>query len=189
MYSYQVKELNLSNDKKKTAIKYVVAITLLCGVLASTFVPNFLLHYASSSKHLPQKHRFASDLKYILIWTTSEDHSYFEHIEGQNDFVKQQCPIFNCFITYNKSLLRGDMRNYDAVIIDIREVLKTYMQDPTSVFKRTPHQTYVFHALEPSTKYSICNGKLDNFFNWTWSYKLISLLPKRDVGTVTSKSC
>ncbi|XP_061717262.1 alpha-(1,3)-fucosyltransferase C-like [Cydia pomonella] len=177
MYSYQVKELSFSNEKKRTWIKYAIAITLLCCVLASTFVPNFLLHYASSNKYLPQHHRFASDLKHVLIWTTSEDHSYFDHNEGQKDFVRQQCPIFNCYISYNKSLLRGDVRNYDAVVVDIREVLKSYMIQPYPIFQRSPHQIYVFHALEPSTKYSICNPNLDHFFNWTWSYKLNSDIP------------
>ncbi|RVE51640.1 hypothetical protein evm_003772 [Chilo suppressalis] len=39
---------------------------------------------------------------------------------------------------------------------------------------RSPHQKYVFASIESSHYYPVCNDQFNDYFNWTWSFRLDS---------------
>ncbi|XP_063831723.1 alpha-(1,3)-fucosyltransferase C-like [Ostrinia nubilalis] len=119
----------------------------------------------------PKVDRFYTDLKYILIWTTPE---YFQNPlgEGQGPFVKYDCPYYNCYLTTKKDLLNGDYKNFDAVFMDINLLRK--WKKMTLPRSRSQTQKYIFHGMRSSDETPICTINADNYFNWTWSYKLSS---------------
>ncbi|XP_045521219.1 alpha-(1,3)-fucosyltransferase C-like, partial [Pieris brassicae] len=87
-------------------------------------------------------------------------------------FIKQKCPHINCYISYDKNLLKDDHRNFDAVVFKVRDIMK--LMEKNIKITRSPNQIYVFNSLEPSDMHPVCNPIFDNFFNWTWTYKLNS---------------
>ncbi|KAL0879535.1 hypothetical protein ABMA27_003273 [Loxostege sticticalis] len=115
--------------------------------------------------------RFYTDLKYILVWTTPE---YFQNPlgEGQAPFVKYDCPFYNCYLSTKKDLLNGDYKNFDAVFMDIGFLRKWKKMALPRV--RSPAQKYIFHSMRSSDETPICTINSDNYFNWTWTYKLSS---------------
>ncbi|XP_072945709.1 alpha-(1,3)-fucosyltransferase C-like [Epargyreus clarus] len=110
------------------------------------------------------------DLKYILVWTQSNDQK--SSPEGQQIFTDHRCEFSNCFLTTNKKMLRGDYKNFDAIIFDI-SVVKDWKKInlPQS---RSMRQKYIFYSMESSDDSPVCNVNVDNYFNWTWTYKLNS---------------
>ncbi|XP_053616358.1 alpha-(1,3)-fucosyltransferase C-like [Plodia interpunctella] len=116
-------------------------------------------------------YRHGGELKYILIWTdpgvlltTFED--------GQKEFMKRNCPQTNCFLTTIKEYLGGEYTNFDAIIFDIN-VLHSWNQSKFPQ-KRTSRQKYVFYSTIASDTAPICAIHADNYFNWTWTFKLYS---------------
>lgn len=112
--------------------------------------------------------RFTRDLKYILLWSV-RNASLVQ--EGQAPFISSNCPNINCYITLNRTILNGNYTNFDAIVLDAtstswyRDVLPQY---------RSPRQKYVFFSDLPPEEYPMCNVHLNNYFNWTWTYKLDS---------------
>lgn len=126
-----------------------------------------------SNKQNDVTDRFEKDLKYILLW---RDQSQKEHVnlEGQSPFIKNECPEINCYITTNRTILYQDVGNFDAIIFNI-SLLLNWRRWPIHLPKeRSPRQKYVFYGMESADDHPICNFLVDNFFNWTWSYKFHS---------------
>ncbi|CAH2234681.1 jg6153 [Pararge aegeria aegeria] len=96
--------------------------------------------------------------------------------EGQTVFVKQRCKYINCYITYDRDLLRDSNQNLDAVVFNVRDIVKYQTED--IYLQRSPVQKYIFHSLDSSDKYPVCDPFFDDFFNWTWTYKLNSVIPQ-----------
>jgi hypothetical protein len=105
-------------------------------------------------------------LKYILIWTTPDfkDNSLGE---GQDPFLKNRCSHVNCFLSTKKNL------NYDVVLMDI-SILRRSLWKQILPKNRSPKQKFVFHSMRSAEETPICNIRADNYFNWTWSYKIYS---------------
>ncbi|XP_053616356.1 alpha-(1,3)-fucosyltransferase C-like [Plodia interpunctella] len=108
--------------------------------------------------------------QYILIWPDLE-FPFSEMSQGQDHFIKLQCPVTNCYITSNRTLF-GDIRNFD-VIVFMGKILKK--NDLPS--ERADSQVYVFFNMESSPNYPIEDELFDGFFNRTATYRLDSDLP------------
>lgn len=112
-------------------------------------------------------------LRFILIWSARNETAATNHIEeGQTLFKQNNCTYTNCIITTDKHLLDGDYTKFDAVVINVT-YLKRWkkLEMPLS---RTQKQKYIFYGMLSADDYPVCNKKADDYFNWTWSYKLYS---------------
>lgn len=115
------------------------------------------------------KQRFPLDLKYILLWRMQ---SSLNNLEGQKSFIEQKCSFMNCYITDNRGLLNDDYTNFEAIVFNINDVK---YWNPTLLPKnRSPRQKYILFGNMSSDNNPICSNESDNFFNWTWTYKLNS---------------
>ncbi|XP_032523160.2 alpha-(1,3)-fucosyltransferase C-like [Danaus plexippus] len=111
----------------------------------------------------------------MLFWTPQHQNKPYKTKwpQGQSVFIKQKCQYINCYITYDKHFLSEDHRYLDAVIFNARDVI-TY---PELNLTRSQNQIYIFHSMDSSENFPICNSFYDNFFNYTWTYKLNSDIP------------
>ncbi|XP_047995210.1 alpha-(1,3)-fucosyltransferase C-like [Leguminivora glycinivorella] len=125
-------------------------------------------------KHIEEKDEAVnnSDLKYILQWTSPKRVPFVYMGQGRQGFIERNCKYTNCYVTSDKNLL-GDVSKFDVIAFAGPEVAYT----PTVKLKppkRSPHQKYAFASIESAGNYPICSNRLDNFFNWTWTYRLDS---------------
>lgn len=125
-------------------------------------------------------------LRYILIWSGENETTPTNLIgEGQMPFKKKFCTYNNCIITTDKNLLDGDYTKFDALVINVT-YLKRWKKLDMPLF-RTQKQKYIFYGMLSADDYPVCNSKADDYFNWTWSYKLFSdiFAPFIEVKTLT----
>lgn len=106
---------------------------------------------------------------YIFLWT-KEDYNAFMFLEEKKmSFIKNDCQFRNCFITNSTSYLPS-LRGYDALLFNAA----TLHTEPTTLPDvRSLNQKYVLVSVESAANYPI-SAKYNNFFNWTWTYKLNS---------------
>lgn len=113
----------------------------------------------------------SQEIIYILQWTNGS-HSPFHFLgKGQSIFFANNCTYTNCFVTDDRNYLR-DSRYYHAVLFNGHEVIK--MPKIMLPKLRNNKQKYIFSAMESADNYPACKPYLDNFFNWTWTYRLDS---------------
>lgn len=106
-------------------------------------------------------------LIYILQWTWASEMPF--RMERHN-FVTPKCQFQNCFITQNVSYL-NDVTNFDAILFDAVTLKEQPdIQLPT---RRSLNQRYVLISADSSVHYPI-TPEYNNFFNFTWTYKLDS---------------
>lgn len=108
--------------------------------------------------------------KFILLWNSPNDKSFYQIEEGNRIFRKNRCPYNNCFITRNKHVL-SDIRYFDAIVFGLET---TKIRQKKLPKKRSPYQKYIFYSTEPPQMNPACDERFHNFFNWTWTYKLDS---------------
>ncbi|CAH2982314.1 unnamed protein product [Chilo suppressalis] len=107
-------------------------------------------------------------VKYILQWTPR--FSPFNLIkEGSAGFHSKNCAYTNCFVTADKNFL-PHLTDFDAIAISGKELTKR-IELPN---QRAEHQKYIFAATESADYYPVCDSVYDNYFNWTWTYKINS---------------
>lgn len=125
----------------------------------------------------PPKHerRKVNSLKYILQWTSDSNVPFVYMGKGREGFVTRNCPHTNCFVTSNKAYL-GDYTKFDVVAFAGPELSKGIIYGINKPERRSPHQKYVFASIEAADNYPICSNEYDGFFNWTWTYKLDSVV-------------
>ena len=175
MYTYHLKEMILKKNYLKAVICFTFGVTALVIMILPHILTNSHVHHR---RHV----RYATDLKYILIWGQTkrqksrlEHHKPTEFLPGQKMFINQKCPQINCYITYNKDTLNND-EDFDAVVFDIDNVLK--MDVNFLNLTRSPEQLYIFRSSETPEKHPICDHDLEDFFNLTWTYRLDSDIPQ-----------
>lgn len=178
----------LASNCKRVLIKIgFLLIFLSIGILIA-LVPNMV---TNSDNVKLKSDKFKTDLKYILFWKQpkrNKKNFYNKDIEysrGQTQFINQNCPHINCYITYNKSLL-GSEENFDAIVFNIHDVKK--LTNRYLNLRRKDNQLYIFKSHEASEHHPVCNPIFDDFFNWTWTYKLNSDLPHPFINVHTSKN-
>lgn len=109
-------------------------------------------------------------LNYVLQWTSTEMIPY-HHIDEEHEiFIQNKCVFRNCFITNNKSYFL-DVTDFDVILfygpdlnLQPNFVLPKY---------RSVTQKYIFASAESAHNYPI-SKRFNNYFNWTWTYKLDS---------------
>lgn len=188
MSKYRVGDVRFINKCKRIYLKLGIYIILLGVAVLVALLPNVI----TNTKHVAHSQmRYATDLKYILFWKHAKKNkkNFFNkdeiYAQGQKAFIKQDCPYINCYITYNKSLLQNE-RNFDAIVFNVHDVKKVKVHHLD--FERSSHQRYIFKSFESSQKHPICNPSLDNFFNWTWTYKLDSDIPQPFINIIDLES-
>ncbi|KAM3961028.1 alpha-(1,3)-fucosyltransferase C-like [Aphomia sociella] len=91
---------------------------------------------------------------------------------GRQGFIEKNCPYTNCVVTSDRNYL-GDVTKFDVIAFAGPEVV--HMATRSLPQKRSPHQKYVFANIESSHYYPVCSNKFDNYFNWTWTFRLDSV--------------
>ncbi|CAK1547324.1 unnamed protein product [Leptosia nina] len=109
--------------------------------------------------------------KYILQWTLQHTVPFVYMGQGKDGFISRGCKYTNCIVTNNRSLL-GDYTKFDVIVFNGPEVVT--LDNNSLPQRRSLHQKFVFGSIESADNYPICSDRLDNFFNWTWTYKLSS---------------
>ncbi|XP_045448444.1 alpha-(1,3)-fucosyltransferase C-like [Melitaea cinxia] len=90
---------------------------------------------------------------------------------GQRGFIQRSCPFTNCFVTSNRDYF-DDYTKFDVLAFHGPELALFGMYDLPE--RRSLKQKFVFASIESPDNYPVCFSELDNFFNWTWTYKLTS---------------
>lgn len=107
----------------------------------------------------------------ILQWSSGRN-SPFYHMGKQNkNFVKLSCPFVNCYVTDYKRYFKN-IAEFDAIIFNGNFVIYYDKKDLPKY--RSQNQIYVFGATESAHNNPVCKPVLDNFFNWTYTYRLDS---------------
>ncbi|KAI5639831.1 glycosyltransferase family 10 (fucosyltransferase) c-term domain-containing protein [Phthorimaea operculella] len=107
--------------------------------------------------------------KYILLWTVDNPENPIG--EGHEPFKRYNCLHQNCHITTNKNLLH-DYTDFHAIVLNSSYLKRWKKSDLPQ--RRSQAQKYIFFSTNSSEESIICNAQADNFFNWTWTYKLYS---------------
>uniref|UniRef100_A0A0K2TTZ5 Fucosyltransferase n=1 Tax=Lepeophtheirus salmonis TaxID=72036 RepID=A0A0K2TTZ5_LEPSM len=112
-------------------------------------------------------------IKYILYWNSAYGSLDYGFCCGKEPYIKFNCrPKRNCFVTNNRSLLPA-VSDFDAILFNHRTLSKDDIPS-----KRSPHQRYIFYALEsPSNKLYVETSEWNGFFNWSMTYRLDSDFP------------
>jgi hypothetical protein len=119
--------------------------------------------------------RLPKDFKYILLWTSSNFSPFYFLGNGQKAFIRNHCPVINCYVTSNRYFFGNDITRFDAVAFNGRNMIRLHPSKLPK--KRSTRQKYIYFNLESSDNYPICSERYDGFFNWTATYKLDSDIP------------
>lgn len=107
---------------------------------------------------------------YILIWTNANQYPFTKFKMGTKYFYDNGCEFTNCYLTDNIEHF-DNITQFDAILFNSIEV----HDDPELPLPaaRATYQRYIFVSPESPVNYPI-NNNYNNFFNWTWTYKLNS---------------
>lgn len=106
----------------------------------------------------------------VLIWTDSKMSIFNATKMGETLFTENKCEYQNCILSNEYSNIT-DLTKYEAVIFNaaaLRE--QPYIDLP---LQRDKEQKYVLVSRVSAANFPI-TIKYNNFFNWTWTYKLDS---------------
>lgn len=111
------------------------------------------------------------NLKYILQWTKPYTIPFVHMRSGRETFLQRDCFYTNCFVTSDRNLLE-DITKFNIIAFHGPEVIALKKSEFPQ--RRALNQKYVFASIESSDYYPVCHKRFDNYFNWTWTYKLNS---------------
>lgn len=120
-----------------------------------------------------------NSMKYLLYYTKFFESEDWYTGFGRKPFIDSQCPVDNCYLTANKSLL-SNVNMFDAVLFHIRNINEEAAKFETwhkLVIERDPRQRYVMFTLESPANDEFPYNSFDDFFNWTMTYRLDSDFP------------
>nr|XP_053607824.1 alpha-(1,3)-fucosyltransferase C-like [Plodia interpunctella] len=118
---------------------------------------------APAKKKLP-------DIKYVLMWTNPNNEPLVELENGHTRFIKSLCPYINCYVTSDRYFLE-DYTQFDVVLFAGSDLIGDDLDLPD---RRSDVQKYVFASVESSENYPLCSKRFNNYFNWTWTFRLDS---------------
>lgn len=107
---------------------------------------------------------------YILIWTNANQFPFTKFNLGSKYFSDIGCQFTNCYLTNNTDYF-DDVTKFDAILFNSIEVHD--ISNLTLPAARAMYQTYIFVSPESPMNYPV-SPNYNNFFNWTWTYKLNS---------------
>lgn len=106
-----------------------------------------------------------TELKNILFWNDAYGVRTYDVGFGREHFYENLCPDTRCYTTSNRSYLKS-VEDFDAVVIHQRGIDWSDMPK-----KRSSKQRYVHWVIESSQYLYMDIHNLDNYFNWTMTYK------------------
>lgn len=109
-------------------------------------------------------------LIYVLMWKNNDLEPFVWWSNVSKSLVLMNCAFKNCFFTYNDSYLLYEM-DFDVILYNAPDITTDNL--PST---RSDNQLYVFVSTESATNCPI-SKQFDNFFNYTWTYKLNSDIP------------
>lgn len=117
--------------------------------------------------------KYDDNLKYILLWTTSTNVPFIYMGKGRDGFIQRNCSYTNCFVTDDDRYFGylGYTR-FDVIAFAGPEMI--LMPPYLLPVRRSPHQKYAYVSIESADNYPLCSNRYDEYFNWTWTYKLDS---------------
>ncbi|XP_047995216.1 alpha-(1,3)-fucosyltransferase C-like [Leguminivora glycinivorella] len=124
------------------------------------------------TKHAEKPGNSEPKLKYILQWTNPRMVPFVYMGVGQQTFIERKCQFTNCYVTSDRSFL-GDVSKFDVIAFSGTDIIRLPFAEVKPKI-RSPHQKYAFTNIESADNYPVCSYFLDNFFNWTWTYRLDS---------------
>ncbi|XP_013147853.1 PREDICTED: alpha-(1,3)-fucosyltransferase C-like [Papilio polytes] len=114
---------------------------------------------------------YDGNLRYIVRWVNPTN-KMIEFVEGSRLFVMKSCVWSNCYITDNSNILNS-FSGFSVVLFDSPDM--NYFENSKHLPKeRYQHQKFVFVSGDASSSLPVCNDMWNNYFNWTWTYKLDS---------------
>jgi len=116
------------------------------------------------------------EYKYILTWCEAYGGLKYGWDFGPTKFSGAGCEESRCFLTSNRSLL-GSVSMFDAIMFHQRSFS---WKDAPLAEERRPGQRYVHWMFESPAHLNfdiVPLNQLNNYFNWTMSYRLDSTFP------------
>lgn len=116
-----------------------------------------------------------TSIKYILTWCEAYGSKKYFWDFGQEKFLEAGCPEARCFLTDDRDLL-GSVADFDAILFHQRSFNLRSDRPPL----RSPGQRYVHWMFESPAHLHYDTTplhQLNNFFNWSISYRLDSTFP------------
>lgn len=173
------------NEKRKTFILLLTVSALMFLYLFSyylSYVPIATSHLrlARSDSEFDSTSNVSRsrDIKYILYWTKMFRSTIF-HFPKNGSELFEGCEYDNCFATNNKTMVPIDqfaaLLFYSPVSIYDRE-------NETFPAKRSPHQRYIYANAEAPARFygpSKTQYVINDFFNWTMTYRFDSDIVRR----------
>lgn len=107
---------------------------------------------------------------YILIWTDANQYPFTKFKMGTKYFRDNGCKFTNCYLTNNTGYF-DNVTQFDAILfnsIELHNELEIALPA-----RRLKYQRYIFVSPESPMNYPV-HSRYNNFFNWTWTYKLNS---------------
>lgn len=122
--------------------------------------------------HNGKSFRAVADSKKILFWNDFFGVTDYSFGLGEEPFSKFNCPVRSCFITSDKRWIPVDQ--FDAIVFhgpEYNPVIKSDFPSP-----RSKNQRYVYFSQESPANRKV-DYNLNDFFNWTMTYRLDSDIP------------
>lgn len=107
---------------------------------------------------------------YILEWTTKYKEPFSFMQMKRDSFILRGCSYQNCYLTDNIGYFEN-ITDFDVILFNVVSLIPR--KDMALPESRIDDQIYVFVSTESASNYPI-GPDFNNFFNWTWSYKLNS---------------
>ncbi|XP_023942893.1 alpha-(1,3)-fucosyltransferase C [Bicyclus anynana] len=148
----------------------LIFIVILMYAASLVYTYNARLHSIRSQRK-DISYTNHKSLKYILQWTNRFALPLNTMGEGNSVFVKGKCKYTNCYVTDDKEYFL-DQTEFDAVVFGGLDAMNLWsFQLP---YNRSPRQKYIFAASESADNNPVCSPMYNDFFNWTWTYRIDS---------------
>ncbi|KAG6448927.1 hypothetical protein O3G_MSEX005766 [Manduca sexta] len=162
--------------KSKWSVKNIILLILTVSVCV--FIHVLIMHdlvkfvdsvssaISFNNRQIEKQEIFKSP-KYILLWYGS---ALVSPSEGNAVLKHLHCPVTDCIFTTNKHLL-GNISNFNAIVFNENFLKSKHVIKPKV---RLNSQIYTLNTVESAHNYPACELFLDDFFNWTFTYRLAS---------------
>jgi len=118
-----------------------------------------------------------NNTKTILLWNGA-DRPYMSIFGfGETAFKTNACPVNNCMITSNSSLM--PVEDFDAILFNIPLLYNLTDSNLLPVYRRKQKQRFVYFSVESQIYNNEDMRHYKGYFNWTMSFQNFSDVPLR----------
>lgn len=149
---------------------YIVNTEYLLGYNVKVNITTFFVKTKARSFFKPNDTK--PEMKHILLWTSDKSTPFVYFGKGQTNFLNRKCKWTNCYVTADRNYL-GYYTEFDVVAFNGPQ-LSNILSINDFPKRRSIHQKYVYANIESAGNYQIYTKTWNEFFNWTWTYKLNS---------------